>query len=133
MKQWFKIKEKDEFIAIGSTCAVFLAFCIKKAKNNDETNKPRDQTTRTKRTHVTRPESKQYTPRDKLIKGLGVSLAKTPFDQTTQKEGTLSQIFSYECCVFVFLWRCVSMASSQAIYSAVVCVCFSCAYYYLNI
>ena len=45
---------------------------------------------------------RQYTPRDKLIKGLGVSLAKTPFELVTPKAGTPSQIFLFLRVVALF-------------------------------
>ena len=89
-----------------STCAVLLAFCIKKAKNNNQVNNTKEHKT-TQETTIEKKKRHNITrPRDKLIKGLGVSLAKTPFKLITPKAGTLSQIFFYACCV-VLLCYCL--------------------------
>ena len=132
-------KEKDEIH--WSTCAVLLAFCIKKQKMMQQ-NKPRDQTiyktkhnkttTKTKQTHIARSESQQqYTPTDKWIRGLGVSLAKTPLERITLKAGTPSHFFFL--CVLCFCVVVVQCDHGRAVKPLMLLFVFffiECVYYY---
>ena len=55
--------------------------------------------------------------RDKLTKGFGVNLAKTPFEQITHESGYCMANFFY----VLFLLCFVHVTSSQVTYSVVVC------------
>ena len=80
------------------------------AKNNQtRPHQIQNNTQATTRGQQDEQKAGQYVPRDKLTKGLGVSLAKTPFELITPKAGTPSLFFF---CFFVFLFCCV-VASSQ--------------------
>ena len=95
-----------------SSCAVLLAFCIKKAKHILKTKHK-----------INKQEQKFHTihQRDKLKKGLGVSLAKTPFELITPKADTLSQFFFIRAVLFCCVIVCYT-EQSKITCSALVCV-----------
>ena len=92
-----------------------MQFCLLSASKKQKITILGTQILDTNNTQQISPD-RQHTPRDKLIKGLGVSLAKTPVELITPKAGTPLQFF-FICVVLLFV-----LLSSQIICSAVVCV-----------
>ena len=110
-------KERKHFEIYWSIYAVLLAFCIKKAKNNSH-NKVRDT--------VQDKQHKQGNMIDKLIQGLGVSLAKTPFMILLKNKTDAPQKRALHGIFFmrVVLFGCIAVCHSGE--QSGVLICFVC-------
>ena len=111
---WLKKKNKTKCFKIHwSIYAVLLAFCIKKAKNDHTTRK--HDNTRIDKTKKTR---------ENLTKGLGVSLAKTPFEVLLQRTGEPKSRYSMAFfflrvlffVVFLFMWQPIVLKFIEIIF-----------------
>ena len=81
-----------------------FAFCIKKAKNSNSTSDNKTKETNKGQTDNISGQMRQRETIDKLIKGLGVSLAKTPceFCQTSKTDNPKNGYsMPFFLCMFV--------------------------------
>ena len=80
MDQAIDGKDKHILKFIGVLTQFCLLSALKKQKNNNATPHTTNETNETNDTNETNRQDKQHKTIDKLIKGLGVSLAKTPLE-----------------------------------------------------